>query len=79
MRVAKWGNSLAVRIPADVAQGLSLTEGDDVILRRAPDGTIEVGRDQAREAALARLRKYRVPLPQGYRFNREELYERDEE
>lgn len=79
MKVAKWGNSLAVRIPVEIATGLGLGEGDDIELRRAPDGVIEVGRDKAREAALARLSKYRVPLPEGYRFNREELYERDAE
>ncbi|WP_077509774.1 AbrB/MazE/SpoVT family DNA-binding domain-containing protein [Sphingomonas sp. LM7] len=33
MQVAKWRNSLAVRIPADVARQLSLKEGDEVTLR----------------------------------------------
>ena len=30
MQIAKWGNSLAVRIPAAVAQALELKEGDDI-------------------------------------------------
>ena len=30
MQVAKWGNSLAVRLPASVVEALKLKEGDDV-------------------------------------------------
>src|SRR5471032_1821848 len=30
MQVAKWGNSLAVRLPAAVVEALELHEGDDV-------------------------------------------------
>ena len=30
MQVAKWGNSLAVRLPAAVVEILDLKEGDDV-------------------------------------------------
>ena len=30
MQVAKWGNSLAVRIPAAVVEVLELKEGDEI-------------------------------------------------
>ena len=30
MQVAKWGNSLAVRLPAAVVDALELKEGDDI-------------------------------------------------
>ena len=30
MRVSKWGNSLADRLPAAVVEALSLREGDDI-------------------------------------------------
>ena len=30
MQVAKWGNSLAVRLPADLVRELGLKEGDQV-------------------------------------------------
>ncbi|MEO8113428.1 MAG: AbrB/MazE/SpoVT family DNA-binding domain-containing protein, partial [Phenylobacterium sp.] len=30
MRVAKWGNALAVRLPAAVVKALELKEGDDI-------------------------------------------------
>ena len=35
MQVTKWGNSLAVRIPAAVAEALELKEGDDIEIRIA--------------------------------------------
>lgn len=77
MQVAKWGNSLAVRIPADVARALNLKEGDEVELRALEAGELAVITDrERREAAIERIRKLARPLPEGYRFNREELYER---
>ena len=30
MRVARWGNSLAIRIPSAVVDALQLVEGDDI-------------------------------------------------
>jgi antitoxin MazE len=30
MQVAKWGNSLAVRLPAAVVEALALKEGDEI-------------------------------------------------
>jgi antitoxin MazE len=30
MQVAKWGNSLAVRLPASVVDALELKEGDEI-------------------------------------------------
>jgi antitoxin MazE len=35
MQVAKWGNSLAVRLPAAVVEALELKEGDDIEIRVA--------------------------------------------
>ncbi len=35
---AKWGNSLAVRIPQDFAEGLSIKEGDRALLKRTKEG-----------------------------------------
>ena len=33
MQVAKWGNSLAVRLPAELVRTLGLKEGDQIDLR----------------------------------------------
>ena len=72
MLVARWGNSLAVRIPADVARTLGLKEGDDVKIRRASDGALDVARDEDRERALAAIRSLRGTLPTGFKFDRDE-------
>lgn len=70
LKVARWGNSLAVRLPADMVRELGLQEGDfverDVLaLKRAlPKLT--------REQAIARMTAMAVPLPPGYKFDREE-------
>jgi antitoxin MazE len=76
MQVAKWGNSLAERLPASVVEALNLKPGDEIEIRVAGDRTFEVDRDRTREEALARLRSLRRPLPAGFRFNREQAHER---
>ncbi len=40
-QMAKWGNSLAVRIPKDVAEQARLKEGDAVVIKAAK-GRIEL-------------------------------------
>jgi antitoxin MazE len=72
MRVAKWGNSLAVRLPAAVVEALGLKDGDDIEIRIAGTRTFEVKRDRQRELALAGLRKLSRPFPKGFVFDREE-------
>lgn len=76
MQVAKWGNSLAVRLPAAVVEALDLKEGDQIEIRIAGEREFEVTRDRTKEKALARLRRLRRPLPAGFRFSREEADER---
>ena len=76
MQVAKWGNSLAVRLPVAVVDALGLKEGDDIAIRLADDRTFDVARDDSRERALARIRSLRRPLPQGWSFDRQEANSR---
>lgn len=76
MQVAKWGNSLAVRLPAAVVEALKLKEGDQIEIRVAGTRAFEVSRDNSREAALERIRKLRRPLPPGFKFDREAAHER---
>ncbi len=78
MKVAKWGNSLAVRIPANVAEALELKEGDEVQMHVAEQGRVfEVEKKLTPREALIALRKYRGRMPADFKFDREELYERD--
>jgi antitoxin MazE len=77
MKVAKWGNSLAVRIPAYVANALELKEGDDVQVHLAEAGrAFEVKKEMTREEALETLRNLRGLLPADIQFDREEAHER---
>lgn len=75
MKVAKWGNSLAVRLPRSVVEALGLREGDEVEISGQRARLLEISRDRRREEALARIRAARWPLPPGYKFDRAELYE----
>ena len=61
MQVGKWGNSLAVRLPAAVVELLGLKEGDEIQIEVAGDRTLRVERDPKREEALARLRALASP------------------
>lgn len=72
MQVAKWGNSLAVRLPAAVVEALGLKEGDDIELYVADAHAWEVARKPDREALLKRLRSFRGRLPADFRFDRDE-------
>ena len=72
MRVSKWGNSLAVRIPRDVAEALGIKEGDDIDLCRAEAGRVGVSRELSRGELIQRIRDMARPLPKNYKFDREE-------
>jgi antitoxin MazE len=76
MQVGKWGNSLAVRLPAHVVEALKLKEGDDIEIVVAGSRRFEISRDRRRDTALARLKALKRPLPAGFRFDRNEANER---
>jgi antitoxin MazE len=76
MQIVKWGNSLAIRLPKGVVERLRLKEGDDVEVivvgtrRSRPPSRLR------RQTALARMRALKRPLPEGFRFDRDEANER---
>jgi antitoxin MazE len=72
MKVSKWGNSLAVRLPATIIQMLNLKEGDEIEISVAGERYIKVAKDRSREKALEAIRRLARPLPAGFRFDREE-------
>jgi antitoxin MazE len=76
VQVGKWGNSLAVRLPASVVEALGLHEGDEIEIELAGSRTFKVGRDRGRDDALERLRALNWSLPPGFRFSRDEANER---
>lgn len=76
MQVSKWGNSLAVRLPAAVVDALELKEGDQIEIHVAGRGAFEVSKAPGRRELLARLRKFRGRLPATLKFDRLESHER---
>jgi antitoxin MazE len=76
VQVAKWGNSLAVRIPAAVVEALQLRAGDEIEIRVAGERQFELARKPSREDLLKRLREMRGLIPADFVFDREEANER---
>ena len=72
MQVAKWGNSLAIRLPSAVVEALDLKAGDEVEVHVLDERRFAVGRDRSRARALERIRAFRKPLPPDWKFDREE-------
>lgn len=76
MQVAKWGNSLAVRIPAAIVDALKLKEGDEIEIEMTGPRAFEIARKPGAAELLARLRKFRGRLPADFKFDRLEANER---
>lgn len=72
MQVAKWGNSLAVRLPAAVVEALKLREGDEIEIHVAAAREFAVTRKPGRDELLKRLRAFRGRLPPDFKFDRDE-------
>jgi antitoxin MazE len=72
MQVAKWGNSLAIRLPVALVEALELKEGDDIEIHIADGREFGVSRKPGREALLTRLRAFRGRLPADFKFDRDE-------
>jgi antitoxin MazE len=77
MKVARWGNSLAIRLPAIVVEALELKEGDDINVQLTGQHAFEPEKKLTNRALLQRLRKYRGRMPDDFKFDRLEIYERD--
>lgn len=56
--VAKWGNSLAVRLPADSVKRLGVGEGDTLVGEIAPDGRMILSAE-GRPVGKAEIRRMR--------------------
>ena len=76
MQISRWGNSLAVRLPAAVVEALDLKEGDEIDIRVAGERAFDVERDRTRERALKRIRSMRKALPAGWKFDRDDANSR---
>jgi antitoxin MazE len=72
MQVAKWGNSLAIRLPAAVVEALDLKAGDEVEINIADRRELIVSRKPGRQELLQRLRAFRGRLPADFKFDRDD-------
>lgn len=76
MRVSKWGDSLAVRLPDTVVDALGLKEGDEVEVTVASKRKDALGSEAAKQEALEQLRRMKWSLPADFQFDRDEIHER---
>ena len=65
LQVAKWGNSLAVRLPAECIRAAGLKEGDEVEAEVTPIGEIRLmpSRVFDKAAFLERLNELHAKMP----------------
>lgn len=76
MKVAKWGNSLAVRIPSDLVQSLGLREGDEIELKASEGSTLKVARKPSLDELFEEVNKLRGRMPDDFKFDRDEANDR---
>jgi antitoxin MazE len=77
MQVAKWGNSLAVRLPATLVKELGLQVGDELKLKQAVRqkgqvSELQVAKVPSKLEILAGVRELRSAIPKNYAFDRDE-------
>ncbi|MHB8255075.1 MAG: AbrB/MazE/SpoVT family DNA-binding domain-containing protein [Acidiferrobacter sp.] len=65
LQIAKWGNSLAVRLPAECLRATGLKVGDSVEAVMTPEGGLSLVPVQAfdKEAFLKRIRELHASMP----------------
>lgn len=76
MQVAKWGNSLAIRLPASVVKALELREGDDIEVLIEAERVFRIRKKPDNKALLDRLRRFRGKLPSDFKFDRDDANDR---
>ena len=76
MQVAKWGTSLAVRLPAALVEALDRKEGDEIEISVAGKRDFKIARDRSTNRALEELRQMKWSFPPDFKFKREEINER---
>ena len=76
MRIAKWGNSLAVRLPKKVVDDLNLSEGDEIEIAAVGPKAYAIEKRDRRAEFLAAMDQFHWAAPEGYKFDRDEAAER---
>ncbi len=79
MKVSKWGNSLAIRLPAELVEKLGIKEGDEIDHQSGfSESSVTLRRKLSREERLQRLEEIRkrAKVEPGWKFDREEANSR---
>jgi antitoxin MazE len=76
MQISKWGNSLAVRLPAAVIKALKLKAGDEIEIHALGKSEFGVTRKPDIDEMLKRVRRLRGRMPKDFKFDRQEANER---
>ena len=76
MRVSRWGNSLAVRLPKELVEKLGIAEGDDVDVTSPDSQTIVIAKNDDKGDFLVKLRVLQKPKPEGFVWNRDDANKR---
>jgi antitoxin MazE len=76
MRVSKWGNGLAVRLPEMLVEKMGLSAGDELNVVDVVERTLVVQKEDRRNAAIERMASLNWTLPSDYNFDREGANER---
>lgn len=72
MNVSKWGNSLAIRLPASVVEALDLKEGDDIAVKITDWREMRIAKKPTADELIKRLRAFRGRIPSDFRFDRDD-------
>ena len=72
MRVSKWSDSLAVRLPKAVVNELGLKAGGRLEIVSADRGRLAIARDKSRLHAIERMRARAFPIPSDYAFDQDQ-------
>lgn len=69
MLIAKWGNSLAIRIPCSVIEALQLREGDDVKVTVADARGFVISKTKRNREVMDFVAQTSVKLPADFDFS----------
>ena len=77
MQVSRLGNDLVVHLSTEIVEMLHLKEGDSIEIASLDRYSFKLERRMTREEAQKTLDELSVSLPADYKFDREELHERE--
>lgn len=77
MKVAKWGNSLAIRLSKPMVEALGVSEGDDLKFDIDGAGVVTMQRELDLREWVESLRRFEGRLPADFKFDRDEANSRE--